>query len=74
MTAPTVIPTESPIYEAEILAAQDAAEAIVTICWTVQPYGPDMDLWQIGDLIWTDVELMSLAAREGVVPASGRLQ
>lgn len=74
MTAPTVIPTETPICDPENLAAQDAAEALIALGWLVQPHGPDMDRWQIGDLIWTDEELIGLAARRGIWPVSGRVQ
>jgi hypothetical protein len=48
------------------LIAQDAAEALIALGWPVEPYGPDMDGWQIGDLILTDADLMGLAARQGV--------
>lgn len=56
------------------LAAQDAAEALIALGLPVLPYGPDMDRWIIGDLIWTDAELMALAARRGVRPAGERMQ
>lgn len=59
---------------AAILVAQDAAEALIALGFPVQPHGPDMDLWQVGCLIWTDDELMRLAARQGVVPVTWRLQ
>ena len=74
MTAPTVIPTETPICEAENLAAQDAAEALIALGWPITPDGPGMERWRIGDLIWSDEELMGLAARQGVRPAVERLQ
>ncbi|MGC5779487.1 hypothetical protein [Methylobacterium sp. NFXW15] len=57
--------------EVPALAAQDAAEALIALGWPVLPHGPDMDLWQIGDLIWTNDELMGLAARHGVQVSSG---
>lgn len=47
------------------LAAFDAAETLIALGWPVQPYEPDVELWQIGCLIWTDDELMGLAARQG---------
>jgi len=50
----------------EALAAQDAAEALIALGWPITPYGDDLDHWQIGDLIWTDNELMVLALRQGV--------
>ena len=56
------------------LAAQDAAEALIVLGWPVLPHGPDMDRWQIGDLIWTDDELMGLASRQGYRPTSERVQ
>ncbi len=52
--------------DADPLAAEDAAEALIALGVPVTPHGPDMDRWQIGDLIWTDEELMGLAARHGV--------
>lgn len=51
-----------------------AAEALIALGWPVLPHGPDMDRWQIGDLIWTDEELMGLAARQGVRQGSDRVQ
>ncbi|MFC6790550.1 hypothetical protein ACFQE0_13635 [Methylobacterium komagatae] len=74
MTAPTVIPTETGGEQHLSILAQDAAEALIALGWPVIPHGPDMDRWQIGDLIWTDDELMGLAARHGVRPASDRVQ
>lgn len=56
------------------LAAQDAAEALIALGWPITPDSPDMDRWQIGDLIWTDEELMGLAARHGVRPAPDRVE
>lgn len=56
------------------LIAQDAAEALIALGWPVAPYGPDMDRWQVGDLIWTDDELMALATRQRVRPSVERPQ
>ncbi|MCJ2023020.1 hypothetical protein [Methylobacterium sp. J-067] len=56
------------------LIAQDAAEALIALGWPVEPYGPDVDRWQIGDLILTDADLMGLAARQGIRVALERVQ
>lgn len=56
------------------IVAQDAAEALIALGWPVTPYGPDMDHWQVGDLIWTDDELMALAGRQGVRSTIEQLQ
>lgn len=56
------------------LAAQDAAEALIALGWPILPHGPDMDRGQMGDLIWTDDELMGQASRQGYRPANGRVQ
>ncbi len=33
------------------IVAQDAAEALIALGWAVVPYGPNIDRWQVGDLI-----------------------
>jgi len=56
------------------LAAQDAAEALIALGWPIQPHGPDMGSWRIGDLIMTDKDLIGLATRRGIRPVSERVQ
>lgn len=55
-------------------AAQDAAEALIALGWPIQPHGPDMEHWRIGDLIMTDEDLIGMATRRGIRPASERVQ
>ena len=57
-----------------LLAAQDAAEALIALGWPITPDGPDMERWRIGDLVMTDEDLIGLAMRRGVRPLSDRLQ
>ena len=56
------------------LAAQDAAEALIALGWPIQPHGPDMECWRIGDLIMTDEDLIGLATRRDIQPLSERMQ
>lgn len=52
-------------------AAQDAVDVFVALGWPITPHGPDMEFWRIGDLIWTDADVMGLAARHGVQVLTG---
>lgn len=54
--------------------AQDVAFVLITLGWVVLPHGPDMAFWRIGDLIFTDDDLLGFAARHGVHPPPARLQ
>lgn len=65
----TATPTVS-----DLLAAQDAAEALTMLGWPVAPTGDDMELWRIGDFELTDEELIGLATRRGIRPAAGLVQ
>ncbi|WP_342163110.1 hypothetical protein [Methylobacterium sp. SD21] len=56
------------------LDAQDAAEALIALGWPIQPHGHDMECWRIGELIMTDEELIGLATRRGIRPASEQVQ
>jgi len=65
----TATPTVS-----DLLAAQDAAEALIVLGWPVAPAGDDLELWRIGDFEMTDDDLIGLATRQGIQPAAGLVQ
>lgn len=48
------------------LDAQDAAEALIALGWPIQPHGPDMERWRIGEFVMNDAELIAFAARQGI--------
>lgn len=56
------------------LAVHDAAEALTTLGSRVRPVGEHMEVWEIGDSVRTDEELIGLAARRGIRLAAGKVQ
>lgn len=64
-------PGDAELVPSYSLVAQDAAEALIALGWPVQPHGPDMECWRIGDLVMTDDELLALATRQGVQALTG---
>ncbi len=67
-------PGDAELVPSYSLAAQDAAEALVVLGWPIQPRGRDLECWRIGDLIMTDEDLIGLAMRRGIRPASEQVQ
>lgn len=58
----------------DLLAAHDAAEALIALGWPVHPADDDTDTWRIGYFILTDDELIGLAARRGIRPPAETVQ
>lgn len=57
-----------------VIAAQDAAEALIALGWPVHSTGDNRDAWMIGDFVLTDEELIGLAVRRGIRPAGETVQ
>ncbi|GJD33540.1 hypothetical protein [Methylobacterium aerolatum] len=56
------------------MAARDAAEDLLALCWPVRSSGDDLKTWRIGDSELTDEELIGLATRREILSAAGLVQ
>lgn len=58
----------------EVLAAQEAAEALVALGYKVIRHSCASDLWQVEGYILTETELVGFAVVQGVQAVSDQVQ